>query len=710
MVISFEGIFDIMIDGVNDMSISGLLKLKTILEKKIDQGNINYVVPDLWNAWDYDGSEMRKLPSGELLVNPYRFYASVIGKAILANRNPDKNYNQSLSRAFPVKTDKKYYGGDWVRKAVLYSTMIRTSTTWDHDRSYSLDVANFDAMKETGTFVKTLALLPFLKKIGVDTVYMLPISKFSLKDKKGELGSPYGVASFFDLDPNLKDPMTGKLMTVEEEFQAFVEACHILSMRVIIDIIPRTNAVENDLIKDHPDWFYWIKASEIKNYKVPYVDGLETTLAPEAQYMPQVYASKDVLRHIGMFQSDPRRQNEKLWNAIVTDHPGDVVGEVEKQFDLKIAPAFSDHINDVQPPWTDVTFFRLYMDMPKDNVKYLADPDIPPYILFDTIKANMYPGNVPNLELWNTLSGIIPFYQTHYGIDGARIDMGHALPKDLLKMIIDNAKANDKDFAFIAEEMDVDNAPKAKELGYNIIIGNGFWMEPRIFEKKMHKFVYGAKDIALPMFACAETHDTARIAGREGGRILARMTTVFNMFLPNLVPFLNSGQEVYETQPMNTGVDCTEKDKFNLPKDDLCYGKLALFDKYAIHYLNNNRWELADHLDGVKHIRARWINELTNLDNFVPLYFSEFDTPAIGLGYYNKATGKCLLVFANTNFYGDVNGTAQLRTLRDKSKNEARTGNLVYSTYEMGHEFHSFSPEGSAWLHLGPGEVKIIEL
>ena len=128
--------------------------------------------------------------------------------------------------------------------------------------------------------------------------------------------------------------------------------------------------------------------------------------------------------------------------------------------------------------------------------------------------------------MWNTLKNIIPSYQKTYGIDGARIDMGHALPNELLAMIIEEARKIDKDFAFIAEELNPDNALKAKKAGYNIIIGNGFWMEPRIWEKKLHKFVYGAKDIALPMFACAETHDTARIAGRDGGRTLARMTTV----------------------------------------------------------------------------------------------------------------------------------------------------------------------------------------
>ena len=126
--------------------------------------------------------------------------------------------------------------------------MIRTSTTWDHDRSGDLENENLYGLKDTGTFIKTLAILPLLKKMGVDVVYMLPISKFSTKNKKGELGSPYGVSNFYELDPNLKDPITGNDFTVEDEFQAFVEACHILDMKVMIDFIPRTNAIENDLI------------------------------------------------------------------------------------------------------------------------------------------------------------------------------------------------------------------------------------------------------------------------------------------------------------------------------------------------------------------------------------------------------------------------------------------------------------------------------
>ncbi len=685
-----------------------LEKLGSILSKSIPKGKINYVVPDLWNTWDYQGKELRKIPSQELLVNPYRFFSDVIYSYILPKKKENIDYNGSLSKTYKINISKDTLGGDWVRKSVLYSTMIRTSSAWDHDRSYSLDISNFDGMKETGTFVKTLALLPLLKKMGIDTLYLLPISRFSLKDKKGELGSPYGVANFFELDPNLKDNMTGNSMTLEEEFQALVEACHLLDMRVIIDIIPRTNSVENDLISKHPDWFYWIKASEYSKYKVPHVDGFSDTTAPKPEYMEKVYRSKDVIRHINMFQKNPKEQNEVLYQKLV-DSNCNLIELIEQQFDLKIAPAFSDHINDVQPPWTDVTFFRMFMDHPKATKKYLKNKVVNPYILFDTIKSNLFPGEIPNQELWDTLTDIIPYYQNQFGIDGARIDMGHALPTTLLELIISKARKVDPDFAFIAEELNPGNAQVAKDSGYNIIIGNGFWMEPRIWEKKLHKFVYGAKDSVLPMFACAETHDTARIAGREGGRNLARMTTTLNMLLPNLVPFINSGQEVYEIQPMNTGVDCTSADKFKLPVDDLFYGKLALFDKFTIHYLNPNRWELADHLDGIKKIRNAWINQITDTGYYLPIYFNEFDTPAIGVSYFNKDTGKCLLVVANSNVYDDIHCNASVSKLRAEANNYNNIGKLLYSTYEFGRDYHDFSDDGRIYFHLGAGEVKVIE-
>lgn len=58
---------------------------------------------------------------------------------------------------------------------------------------------------------------------------------------------------------------------------------------------------------------------------------------------------------------------------------------VDKYYGLTTAPAFSDHINDSQPPWSDVTF-RLYKDHPKRNKKFLKDPNMPPYVLLTQLK------------------------------------------------------------------------------------------------------------------------------------------------------------------------------------------------------------------------------------------------------------------------------------------------------------------------------------
>jgi hypothetical protein len=181
------------------------------------------------------------------------------------------------------------------------------------------------------------------------------------------------------------------------------------------------------------------------------------------------------------------------------------------------------------------------------------------------------------------------------------------------------------------------------------------------------------------------------------------------MLLPNLVPFINSGQEVYEIQPMNTGVDCTSEDKFKLPPNDLFYGKLALFDKYAFHYLTHDRWELADHLDGVKKIRNEWLDQITDLEYYEPIYFNEFDTPCVGVSYFNKQTKKCLLVVANTNVYNEVYANSDLNKLREKSGNYNNFGKLLYSTYEFGRDYHDFSPDGRVYFRLGAGEVKVIE-
>ena len=215
----------------------------------------NYTIPDLWDHEDVCVDRKINVKDGNVIVNPFQFYKEVITQVILKHGTTKVDYHAPYFLGQPKKLPSSLSDGAWIRHSYAYSMMVRSSASYDHDRSGHLENENLYGLKETGTFVKAIALLPFLKRMGIDVVYMLPISKYSLKDKKGELGSPYGVSNFFKLDEGLKDPMTGDSLSVEDEFKAFVEACHRLDMKVIIDIIPRTNSVNSDLIVDHPEWF-----------------------------------------------------------------------------------------------------------------------------------------------------------------------------------------------------------------------------------------------------------------------------------------------------------------------------------------------------------------------------------------------------------------------------------------------------------------------
>jgi len=702
-----------------------LKKLLTAIESRQTDDIYNYAVPEVWNCFGYAGEERRDTPLGENIVNPHKFFIHLLGSYLLPRAEKNTDYTQPLSKMLQMDKAKinamdHYKGGDWIKRASVYSSLVRTSTAWDHDRSGSLEAENIYNLKDTGTFVKSIALLPTLRKMGIDTIYMLPISKFSLKDKKGDLGSPYGVSDFFTLDPNLKDPITGTDMTLEQEFKAFVEAAHILGMRVMIDIIPRSNSVNSDLIADHPDWFYWIPYEELDRYNPPQVAGLGETVVPKPEFLPYVYHSEEVWKHIRKFVVNPRQSEPKKWEQLVAywkSHDVHILDLVRERFGVTVAPAFSDHINDPQPPWSDVTFFRMYLDHPAATEPYIGKEgeQLAPYILFDTIKANLYPGNQPNLPLWSKLASVIPYFQSNFGIDGARIDMGHALPVPLVSQIITAAREIDPDFCFIAEELYPEKAKAAQILGYNMIIGQGFYMEPRIWEFKTHEYFYSSRDLPIPVFASGETHDTPRLAAREGGRTLSKMLTILNLFMPNGVPFVNSGQEVYEVQPMNTGLDCGADEAKQLGEHDPYNEKLALFDKTIIHYLNKDHWDLINALEAVAAIRKDYLDTLINVENFVGLWFESMRTQAIGLGYVindgaQVEQKEALMVIANTHVYETQTLWVDLGLLRERTNNSARTAKLLYSSHEAHRSVQEFDQHGNLNLKMEPGEVKIIKI
>jgi hypothetical protein len=509
--------------------------------------------------------------------------------------------------------------------------------------------------------------------------------------------------------------MTGDLTNVNDEFKAFVEAAHALDMKVIIDIIPRTNSVNSDLIIDHPDWFYWIDHKDLVDYRPPMVEGLKTTLPAKKEYFKELFSSPSVEEHLHKFRKNPKEIDKDKWKVLVKEYKSksnkkEILDLVQEHFGMTVAPAFSDHINDPQPAWSDVTFFRMYLDHPINSQPFLNElGTFEPYILFDVAKCSLNPGVKPNMPLWDMLSGIIPFYQTEFGIDGARIDMGHALPVELINMIISKAKAIDPNFCFIAEELDIENAQASIDKGYNMIIGDGFIKEPRVQEGMFNAFAYSAMNLPSPLFACGETHDTPRLAARPGKEVLAKMLTVFNHFIPNAIPFLNSGQEFFELQPMNTGLDCKPNEAEALPKDDPYFGKLALFDRYNLHYLHPRRWEMIEVIEKASKIRNSLMDSMLNPDKVYPLGFSAPWDTAAGFGY--KGRSKITLVITNTDVYNDKEHWVKLDNIPDEFNREGTILKQIFSSEnEVSETDVVIDSTSNVRIWFKKGEVKVFEI
>ena len=180
-----------------------------------------------------------------------------------------------------------------------------------------------------------------------------------------------------------------------------------------------------------------------------------------------------------------------------------------------------------------------------------------------------------------------------------------------------------------------------------------------------------------------------------------------NMFMPNGVPFINSGQEVFETQPMNTGLDCRPNEMEMLPKDDLYFRKLALFDKFAIHYLNHMRWDIADNLEKVAKIREKYIKYISDKSHYMPVNLDNPNTLAFA---YKLPKNEILLIVANLNPYDPSPTKAYVNDLRIKCKNDHSKGEMLYAMHEeKPREFIEFDDFKNPYFFMGPGEVKILK-
>lgn len=134
------------------------------------------------------------------------------------------------SMFFSCTSGNKYEGTKkeaYTRNAVIYEVNLRQYT-------------------EEGTIQAFSEYLPYLKELGVDILWFMPVHPISELNRKGELGSYYAVQDYMAVNPEF-----GTL----EDFKNMVKQAHDLGMKVIIDWVANHTGCDNVWIEQHPDWF-----------------------------------------------------------------------------------------------------------------------------------------------------------------------------------------------------------------------------------------------------------------------------------------------------------------------------------------------------------------------------------------------------------------------------------------------------------------------
>lgn len=103
---------------------------------------------------------------------------------------------------------------EWSYGAVLYEMNVRQLTA-------------------EGTLRAAAARLAFLRDLGIDAVWLMPVYPIGRTNRKGSLGSYYSISDYCAVNPEMGDMA---------DFDAFVEEAHRLGMKVLLDWVANHTA------------------------------------------------------------------------------------------------------------------------------------------------------------------------------------------------------------------------------------------------------------------------------------------------------------------------------------------------------------------------------------------------------------------------------------------------------------------------------------
>ncbi len=170
-----------------------LFDIERELSKHIESGTLNYCIPKFFG---FDGLKQRAIADGKrIFVNPFEYYAG------------------SIKRIFDLKLkeEKELAGSRWIKKATVFKMNLKKDLHYNHKGFWVSDNRNTFDFPEKGSFLKAISLLPLIKDMGYDTLYV--------SDELDNL---------FDLSDELIQGITPN-----DQYESFIEAARLLKLKIL---------------------------------------------------------------------------------------------------------------------------------------------------------------------------------------------------------------------------------------------------------------------------------------------------------------------------------------------------------------------------------------------------------------------------------------------------------------------------------------------
>lgn len=109
---------------------------------------------------------------------------------------------------------------------------------------YELNVRQFTP---EGTFAAARERLPFLRSVGIDAIWLMPIYPIGVEGRKGSLGSYYSIRDYKGINEEFG---------TAADLRDFISAAHSLGMRVLLDWVANHTARDARWLDEKPyDWY-----------------------------------------------------------------------------------------------------------------------------------------------------------------------------------------------------------------------------------------------------------------------------------------------------------------------------------------------------------------------------------------------------------------------------------------------------------------------